>query len=187
MMLLSRFSINGAAAPTAAICMARRCRSGFSSLRTREIKACRALLFDRLVTSSGFAYGNPQLGGLPATWAGSLTVRGGSNISPVEVERVLLSRPLVREAVVFGIPDPVLGQRVAAVVQLSSGVGQRRAWRHSERHQGAARGLQGAGAAVGCRRRAARPARQGRSPGGGGNGDARQGGLIRVARLAASV
>jgi long-chain acyl-CoA synthetase len=52
-----------------------------------------------------------------------IIIRGGSNISPVEVERVLLSHPLVREAVVFGIPDPVLGQRVAAIVQLSSGAG----------------------------------------------------------------
>jgi long-chain acyl-CoA synthetase len=51
-----------------------------------------------------------------------IIIRGGSNISPVEVERVLLSHPLVEDAVVFGIPDPVLGQRVAAVVQLSSGV-----------------------------------------------------------------
>jgi long-chain acyl-CoA synthetase len=52
-----------------------------------------------------------------------IIIRGGSNISPVEVERVLLSHPLVRDAVVFGIPDPVLGQRVAAVVQLSTGAG----------------------------------------------------------------
>jgi len=52
-----------------------------------------------------------------------IIIRGGSNISPVEVERVLLSHPLVRDAAVFGIPDPVLGQRVAAVVQLSSGAG----------------------------------------------------------------
>ena len=52
-----------------------------------------------------------------------IIIRGGSNISPVEVERVLLSHPLVDDAAVFGVPDPVLGQRVAAVVQLSSGVG----------------------------------------------------------------
>jgi acyl-CoA synthetase (AMP-forming)/AMP-acid ligase II len=52
-----------------------------------------------------------------------IIIRGGSNISPLEVERVLLSHPLVRDAAVFGVPDPVLGQRVAAVVQLSSGAG----------------------------------------------------------------
>jgi long-chain acyl-CoA synthetase len=52
-----------------------------------------------------------------------IIIRGGSNISPVEVERVLLSHPLVLDAAVFGVPDPVLGQRVAALVQLASGVG----------------------------------------------------------------
>jgi long-chain acyl-CoA synthetase len=52
-----------------------------------------------------------------------LIIRGGSNISPVEVERVLLSHALVEEAAVFGVPDPVLGQRVAAVVRLSNGAG----------------------------------------------------------------
>jgi acyl-CoA synthetase (AMP-forming)/AMP-acid ligase II len=49
-----------------------------------------------------------------------IIIRGGSKISPLEVERVLLSHPLVLDAAVFGVPDPVLGQRVAAVVQLSS-------------------------------------------------------------------
>jgi long-chain acyl-CoA synthetase len=52
-----------------------------------------------------------------------IIIRGGSNISPVEVERVLLSHPLVRDAAAFGVPDPVLGERVAAIVQLSSGAG----------------------------------------------------------------
>jgi acyl-CoA synthetase (AMP-forming)/AMP-acid ligase II len=52
-----------------------------------------------------------------------IIIRGGSNISPVEVERVLMSHPLVRDAAVFGTPDPVLGQRVAAVVRLSNGAG----------------------------------------------------------------
>ncbi len=49
-----------------------------------------------------------------------IIIRGGSNISPVEVEWVLLSHPLVHGAADFGVPDPALGQRVAAVVQLSS-------------------------------------------------------------------
>ncbi|WP_407158301.1 AMP-binding enzyme [Bradyrhizobium sp. STM 3557] len=45
-------------------------------------------------------------------------VRAGSYISPTEVESALLMHPMVRDAAAFGVPDPVLGQRVAAVVQL---------------------------------------------------------------------
>jgi hypothetical protein len=52
-----------------------------------------------------------------------IIIRGGSNITPLEVELVLRRHPLVRDAAVFGVPDPVLGQRVAAVAQLSSGLG----------------------------------------------------------------
>jgi acyl-CoA synthetase (AMP-forming)/AMP-acid ligase II len=50
----------------------------------------------------------------------NLIIRGGSNISPIEVEHVLLSHPAVRDAAVVGIPDQRLGQRVAAVVQLAT-------------------------------------------------------------------
>ena len=50
-----------------------------------------------------------------------LIIRGGSNISPIEVERVLLTHPAVRDAAVLGIPDPELGQRVAGFVQLRAG------------------------------------------------------------------
>jgi long-chain acyl-CoA synthetase len=53
-----------------------------------------------------------------------LIIRGGSNISPVEVERVLCTHPAVRDAAVVGVPDAVLGQCVVALVQLVSGAGK---------------------------------------------------------------
>jgi long-chain acyl-CoA synthetase len=39
-----------------------------------------------------------------------LIIRGGSNISPVEIERVLMAHPAVRDAAVVGVADPDLGQ-----------------------------------------------------------------------------
>ena len=50
-----------------------------------------------------------------------LIVRGGSNISPVEVEQVLSRHPAVREAAVIGVPDPILGQKVIGFVRLHDG------------------------------------------------------------------
>ncbi|WP_395680292.1 class I adenylate-forming enzyme family protein [Inquilinus sp.] len=52
-----------------------------------------------------------------------MIIRGGVNVSPVEVELVLMSHPAVRDAAVIGIPDAVLGQRVRALVQLADGHG----------------------------------------------------------------
>ena len=46
-------------------------------------------------------------------------VRGDSKISPIEVEQALLNHPAVRDAVVVGVPDPVLGEKVLGVVQLA--------------------------------------------------------------------
>jgi acyl-CoA synthetase (AMP-forming)/AMP-acid ligase II len=42
--------------------------------------------------------------------------RGGENISSVLVEKVLREHPLVLEAAVIGVPDPVLGQEVKAFI-----------------------------------------------------------------------
>jgi fatty-acyl-CoA synthase len=41
------------------------------------------------------------------------------NIYPQETENLLVSHPLVVDAAVFGVPDPVMGQAVTAVVQLA--------------------------------------------------------------------
>ena len=48
-------------------------------------------------------------------------VRGGENLSPGEIEDVLVSHPAVAEAGVFGIPDDEWGETVAAAVVLKPG------------------------------------------------------------------
>jgi acyl-CoA synthetase (AMP-forming)/AMP-acid ligase II len=53
--------------------------------------------------------------------AGDMIIRGGENVAPQEVERVLLEHPAVAEAAVVGIPDEEWGQRVAAAVVLADG------------------------------------------------------------------
>ena len=46
-------------------------------------------------------------------------IRGGENISPAEVEGVLLTMPAVAEAVVVAAPDPRLGEHGCAFVRLA--------------------------------------------------------------------
>jgi long-chain acyl-CoA synthetase len=50
-----------------------------------------------------------------------LIVRAGSNISPLEIEQILMQHPDVRDAAVIGIPDATLGQRVIAFIELKAG------------------------------------------------------------------
>jgi len=48
-----------------------------------------------------------------------IIIRGGENISCLEVESAICSHPLVLEAAVFGVPDERLGEEVGVVVVLS--------------------------------------------------------------------
>jgi acyl-CoA synthetase (AMP-forming)/AMP-acid ligase II len=51
-----------------------------------------------------------------------IIIRGGTNISPTEVEEALVAcHPAVQEAAAVGKPDPVLGQRVFGFVRLATG------------------------------------------------------------------
>ena len=50
-----------------------------------------------------------------------LIIRGGANVYPAEVERVLLAHPGVAGAAVLGVPDERLGERVAAVIEPEAG------------------------------------------------------------------
>jgi acyl-CoA synthetase (AMP-forming)/AMP-acid ligase II len=56
---------------------------------------------------------------------------GGENVFAAEVEAALLSHPAVRAAVVVGVPDARLGEKVAALLVLQQG------WRWQGREQGA--------------------------------------------------
>jgi long-chain acyl-CoA synthetase len=57
--------------------------------------------------------------------AKDLIIRGGSNISPREVEEALRGHPDVVDAGVAGLPDPVLGQRVGALLVLGDDAARR--------------------------------------------------------------
>ncbi|TFV87426.1 AMP-binding protein [Blastococcus sp. CT_GayMR16] len=48
--------------------------------------------------------------------------RGGENVYSVEVENVLAAHPNVLEVAVVGVPDPVMGEKVGAVVLARPGV-----------------------------------------------------------------
>ncbi|NNH73189.1 AMP-binding protein [Nocardia uniformis] len=57
--------------------------------------------------------GNLVVGGRAGDWVN----RGGEKVSAEELEAHLLDHPDIRDAVIIGTPDPVLGQRICAFVQ----------------------------------------------------------------------
>ncbi|HWF27975.1 MAG TPA: FadD7 family fatty acid--CoA ligase [Mycobacterium sp.] len=86
----------------------------------------RGYLGDPAITAANFTDGwlrTGDLGSLSA--AGDLTIRGrikelinrgGEKISPERVEGVLAGHPDVMEVAVFGVPDKMYGEKVAAVI-----------------------------------------------------------------------
>ena len=53
--------------------------------------------------------------------AKDMVLRGGENVYSAEVEAAIYEHPAVYEAAVFGVPDPRLGEEVAAIVRLKDG------------------------------------------------------------------
>ncbi len=101
-------------------------------------------------------------GSLRLLGRGSVCINtGGEKVFPEEVEEVLKLHPMVRDAVVVGIPDDRFGQAITAVVELETGAVHRRGRSHRP-HEDASRRIQGA--ATGPLRRIDRPFadRQGR-------------------------
>jgi acyl-CoA synthetase (AMP-forming)/AMP-acid ligase II len=60
----------------------------------------------------------------------------GEKVSPKEVENVLYALPAIREAVVVGVPDPILGMAIKAVVAQAPGAGlnEQSIIRHCAKH-----------------------------------------------------
>jgi acyl-CoA synthetase (AMP-forming)/AMP-acid ligase II len=54
--------------------------------------------------------------------ADDVIVRGGENISPGEIEDVLLTHPAVTDVAVIGIPDDAWGEAVAAAIVVSESI-----------------------------------------------------------------
>ena len=58
--------------------------------------------------------------------AKDMIIRGGENVYCVEVEAALYEHPAVADCAVIGVPHPVLGEEVGAVVVLRPGHRRRR-------------------------------------------------------------
>jgi len=54
----------------------------------------------------------------------------GEKVSPKEVENVLYELPGIREAAVIGVPDPILGMAIKAIVAAEDGITERDVIRH---------------------------------------------------------
>jgi fatty-acyl-CoA synthase len=48
-----------------------------------------------------------------------MVIRGGENLFPAEIEAVLIEHPDVTEAAVIGVPDPLMGEELAAFIRIS--------------------------------------------------------------------
>ena len=82
--------------------------------------------------------------------------RGGENVYCVEVENALAAHPDVIEVAVVGVPDPVMGEKVGAVVLPRPGVTAEDLVPVADRLRPRAAGrLQGAAVRAGARRAAA--------------------------------
>ena len=51
----------------------------------------------------------------------NLIIRGGFNISPRDIDEVLLEHPAIIETTVIGVPDPILGEEIKAYVVVKEG------------------------------------------------------------------
>jgi long-chain acyl-CoA synthetase len=63
-----------------------------------------------------------------------IIIRGGINISPREIEEVIMEHPRVNEAIVTGVPDKYSGERIVAVVDQKTGLSEKEIKEHCQHH-----------------------------------------------------
>jgi long-chain acyl-CoA synthetase len=64
----------------------------------------------------------------------NIIIRGGYNIHPEEVTEALQRHPGIREAVTFGVPDPIWGETVACLVVADASVSEQSVNDHCKTH-----------------------------------------------------
>ncbi len=87
----------------------------------RDAEATRDLLYGRWLRTGDVGYLDPEGYLFITDRKKDLIIKGGENISPREIEEAIYLHPAVAEAAVVGVPDPVFGEKVCAVVQLAPG------------------------------------------------------------------
>jgi bile acid-coenzyme A ligase len=48
-----------------------------------------------------------------------MILRGGANLYPAEIEAAVLAHPDVHSSIVVGLPDPELGNRIHAIIEIN--------------------------------------------------------------------
>lgn len=82
----------------------------------RDPEATAATIRDGWVHSGDLAYADEDGYVFIVGRRKEMIIRGGENVSPLEVERVLAQHPAIREVAVVGVPDAVWGEVIGACV-----------------------------------------------------------------------
>jgi len=88
----------------------------------RDAESTRAAIVDGWLHSGDIGYLDEEGYLFITDRKKDLIIKGGENISPREIEEALYLHPAVAEAAVVGLPDPVYGEEICAVLQLKAGV-----------------------------------------------------------------
>jgi long-chain acyl-CoA synthetase len=88
----------------------------------RRPAATRAAIRDGMLLTGDIGYLDADGNLYVVDRKGNLVNRGGANVYPAEIERILRQVPGVAHGAVVGLPDARLGERVAVAIEVEPGV-----------------------------------------------------------------